>query len=267
MADFLHEIDIAARMESVRDMISHHGDRWWTTNAVVDGREGGTCEFRFPSAGFYATLRVLTNAPDLVEWRCVASTLSPAALKASGGTDVHEWVGTTIRFRLTATGPTSTRLRLEHLGLGASARFYSTQNNVWAFYLDSLKKLAETGEGNPFQGGRPGTETEGLVALAVPFRVIPDKIETATQAITTFIGQIEKNEPDTLVYRSYRDAEDSMSFIHYMIFRNSEAHRKHQESAYCAEFVKLLYPCCVETPRPMQLSLYREAALGMSASR
>ena len=156
MADFVHEIDIAADAESVRNLVSSRGDRWWTTNAVIDAREGGTCEFRFPSAGFHAIVTVMKNASDLVEWRCVDSTQSPAALKASGGTDAREWVGTTIRFRLTATGPASTRLRLEHLGLGASAQFYSSQNNVWAFYLDSLKRLAETGEGSPFQGGRPG---------------------------------------------------------------------------------------------------------------
>src|SRR5579872_423152 len=115
MADFVHEIDIAAEAESVRNLISSRGDRWWTTNAVIDGREGGTCEFRFPSAGFFATVRVMKNTPHLVEWRCVDSTLSPAALKASGGTDTREWVGTTIRFHLTAIGTASTRLRLEHL--------------------------------------------------------------------------------------------------------------------------------------------------------
>jgi hypothetical protein len=156
MADFVHELDIAARTEIVRDLISHHGDKWWTTNAIINGREGGTCEFRFPSAGFYAVVRVITNKPDLIEWRCVDSTLSPASLEASGGTDAREWVDTTIRFVLTALGPASARVRLEHLGLGASAEFYSTQNNVWAFYLESLKGLAETGQGSPFQGGAPG---------------------------------------------------------------------------------------------------------------
>jgi len=159
MADFVHEIDVAADTEAVRELISRHGDSWWTTNAIIDDREGGTCEFRFPSAGFFATIQVLKNAPDLIEWRCIDSSLSPASLKASGGTDAREWVGTTIRFVLTALGPASTRVRLEHLGLGASAEFYSSQNNVWAFYLESLKQLAETGKGNPFQGGPPHSST------------------------------------------------------------------------------------------------------------
>jgi len=158
MADFVHEIDIAASAETVRDLISHHGDKWWTTNAAGNGDEGGTYEFRFPSAGFYAVVRVTKNAPELIEWHCVDSILPQATLKASGGTDAREWVGSTIRFHLTAIKPASTRLRLEHLGLGASAEFYSSQNNVWAFYLESLKSLAETGKGSPFQGGPPGTE-------------------------------------------------------------------------------------------------------------
>jgi hypothetical protein len=159
MADFVHEINIAAKADAVRNLISSHGDKWWSTNAVIDDREGGTCEFRFPSAGFHAAVRVLKNMPHLIEWRCVGSTLSPAALEASGGTDPHEWVGTTIRFHVLPIEPGSTRLRLEHLGLGASAQFYSTQNNVWAFYLESLKSLAETGKGSPFQGDRPGADT------------------------------------------------------------------------------------------------------------
>ena len=159
MADFAHEIEIAADSQTVRKLIASHGDKWWTTNAVIDDREGGTCAFRFPSAGFHAVGRVQKNAPDLIEWHCVDSLLSPATLKASGGTDPREWVGTTIRFRLSATGAASTRLRLEHLGLGASAQFYSSQNNIWAFYLDSLKSLAETGQGSPFQGGPPDRST------------------------------------------------------------------------------------------------------------
>ena len=159
MADFTHEIEIAADAQAVRSLIASHGDRWWTTNAVIDDREGGTCAFRFPSAGFHAVVRVLKNTPNLIEWRCVDSILSAAALEASGGTDAREWVGTTIRFHLTATGAARTRLRLEHLDLGASAQFYSSQNNVWAFYLESLKKLAETGQGDPFQGGPPDSST------------------------------------------------------------------------------------------------------------
>jgi quinol monooxygenase YgiN len=262
MADFVHEIDIAANADAVRNLISSHGDKWWTTNAVIDDREGGACEFRFPSAGFHAVVRVIKNTPGLVEWHCIGSILPPAALKATGGTDAREWVGTTIRFHLATIGAASTRVRLEHLGLGASAQFYSTQNNVWAFYLDSLRSLAETGTGSPFQGGRPGTDTEGLVALAVAFKVKPDQIDEATRAIAAFIDHIEKNEPDTLVYRSYQDAEDPTSFIHYMIFRSAEAHHKHRDSVDCADFVKKLYPCCVETPRSTPLTLYREAALG-----
>lgn len=265
MVDFVHEIEIAADSATVRDLIAKRGDLWWTTNAVISDVEGGACEFRFPSAGFYAAVRVLKNAPGLIEWRCVGSTQSPSALRASGGTDTHEWVGTTIRFKIEPIASARTRLRLEHLGLGASADFYSTKNNVWAFYLSSLKKLAETGAGEPFQGGRPGSQTEGLVVLTVTFEVQPDKVELATQAIATFIENIERNEPDTLVYRSYRDLEEPNNFVHYMIFRSPDAHNKHRDSSYCAAFVKVLYPCCVDTPRMTPLALFREAAISASS--
>src|SRR5579864_7595065 len=134
MADFVHEIDISAGVEAVRRLIAQHGDEWWTTNAVIDGEEGGICNFQFPDAGFAAGVRVLQNTPELVEWRCISSIQSASTLSANGGTDPQEWVGTTIRFELSAAAADVTHLRLRHLGLGASATYYSTKNNVWAYY-------------------------------------------------------------------------------------------------------------------------------------
>jgi uncharacterized protein YndB with AHSA1/START domain len=154
MADFVHELEIAAPPDTVRKLLADRGDAWWTTNAVIDSQVGGSCEFRFPAAGFHASVRVVKNSGDLVEWYCVDS----ATPKSSGFKNLHDWIGSTIAFRLTPAAG-GTHLRLEHRGLGESAEFYSTRDNVWAHYLDSLKKLAETGAGAPYQGGPPGTRT------------------------------------------------------------------------------------------------------------
>jgi quinol monooxygenase YgiN len=257
MTNYLREIDIAAPRDVVRSLISERGDAWWTTNAVVNPAIGGACEFRFPAAGFHAAVRVMKNSTELVEWYCVSSTHP----KSSGFKDLHDWVGTTIRFNLTPAGK-ETHVKFEHLGLGESGDSYKSKFDVWAFYLDSLKKLAETGKGDPYQGGRPGTDTHGLIAKTVAFKVKPDLIDAAKDAIRAFIDNIEANEPDTLVYRSYTDADDILAFTHHMIFKNEAAYAKHRDSTYCAAFVKVLYPCCEALPRAVALTLFREAALG-----
>lgn len=100
------------------------------------------------------------------------------------------------------------------------------------------------------------------MAHLVPFRVRADSIVVAKAAIEAFIAKIERNEPDTLIYRSYRDEKDPLSFVHYMLFKDAAAQAKHRGSDYCAEFVKTLYPCCEQKPRPVNLALFREAAVG-----
>ena len=260
MADFVHELQIAASPDTIRQLIADRGDAWWTTNALIDSRVGGSCEFRFPAAGFHASVRVERNSEELVEWYCLDS----ATPRSSGFKNLHDWIGSTIAFRLRPDAG-ATHLRLEHRGLRESAEFYNSGSNVWAYYLDSLKRLAETGQGSPYQGGRPGTRTEGLVAKMVSFRVRQDQIATAEDAIQAFIDNIESHEPDTLVYRSYRDVDDLNSFTHYMLFKDADAYTRHRNSEHCAAFVSILYPCCEALPRAIGLSLYREAAVGVES--
>lgn len=262
MTDFAHALTIEADAESVRRAAASRGDAWWTTNAIIQDREGGFCEFRFPAAGFHAAFRVMANRPGLVEWYCTDSEHP----KSSGFKDRREWVGTTVRFEIEALGERRTRLKFRHAGLVESMECFDTCSNIWGFYLQSLKKLIETGKGEPFAGGAPGTQSEGLIAHMVPFRVRADKLEIATAAIRDFIDNIERHEPDTLVYRSYQEAGDRQSFVHYMLFKDAAAHVRHRESAYCADFVKTLYPCCEKKPVPLDLRLVREAALGTRLS-
>jgi quinol monooxygenase YgiN len=258
MSDFRHSLIIAAPAEQVHEIAARRANEWWTSNAIISDRDGGYCEFRFPATGFHAAFRVMKNTPTLVEWHCIDSQHA----KSSGFRDLREWVGTTVRFEIERLGDRQTRLGFEHAGLVDSMDCFGTCSNIWGFYLQSLKKLAETGKGDPFAGGSPGAQTEGMVAIMVPFTVQPEKLAIATAAIRAFIETIERHEPDTLVYRSYQDARNPLSFVHYMLFKDAAAHARHRDSAYCADFVKLLYPCCDKRPETLDLSLYREAALG-----
>ena len=151
MADFEHRTTIAAAPETVRRLLTERGEDWWTTDAVVDGKPGGISMFRFPGAGFFATLRVRTNEPGLFEWECLDSRNE----RAAGTAGERDWVGSTVRFAITPAGDGATDLVLRHSGLGPSADYYKNEFNVWGYYLDSLKALAETGRGNPYEGGRP----------------------------------------------------------------------------------------------------------------
>jgi len=46
-----------------------------------------------------------------------------------------------------------------------------------------------------------------------------------------------------------------------MLFKDAAAQAKHRGSDDCAAFVKTLYPCCEQKPEPVNLTLFREAAL------
>jgi quinol monooxygenase YgiN len=259
MTDFVHSITVAASAVRVHEIAARRGNEWWTTNAVIDDRVGGICTFRFPSAGFHAAFKVTTNTPDEVEWLCIDS-VHP---RSSGFKDLREWIGTTVRFGIDKIDDRTTRLHFRHVGLVESMECYGTCSNIWGFYLQSFRKAAESGAGEPFAGGKPGSQSEGLVCRMVPFRTQPGKLETAKAAIAQLLLQMEKNEPDAVVYRSYQDATDPLSFVHYMLFRSAEAHAAHTSSAHVSEFVKILYPCCEKKPEPVVLSLFGEAALSI----
>jgi hypothetical protein len=80
MADFVHELDIAASPDSLQKLIAERGDAWWTTNALIDSQVSGSCEFRFPAAGFHASVRVMRNSQDLGSIIC-----SPRAIARRPG--------------------------------------------------------------------------------------------------------------------------------------------------------------------------------------
>jgi quinol monooxygenase YgiN/uncharacterized protein YndB with AHSA1/START domain len=258
MADFEHEVTIAADPETVRRLLTERPDLWWTSNAVIDASPGGVSVFRFPVAGFHAAVRINTNKPGLVEWSCFDSETA----RSSGFKNLHDWVGSTIRFEITAKGGGQTELRLRHVGLGESAEYYRNGFNVWGFYMDSLKAVAEGRQGSPYQGGPPGARTFGMLAFLVPFTVREGEVEAAKHAIDDFVSQIEAREAGgTVVYRSYQQAKNEREFVHYMVFRDAAAHQAHLESPHRKAFVAQLYPLCERAPQAQPLTLGRESAL------
>lgn len=86
------------------------------------------------------------------------------------------------------------------------------------------------------------------ICIIITFKVKESEISKAQKAISEFIASIRKNEPDTLLYKSFQQADEPESFIHVMTFKNKAAQEIHRKSKYCQTFVEKLYPLCSETP-------------------
>jgi uncharacterized protein YndB with AHSA1/START domain len=116
---------------------------WWMTK--IDGANKAVGdEFSYRVPGVHScTMRVTELVPgERVVWTVVANHMTFIE-------DQSEWIGTEIRFELSAKGG-ATEVRFTHEGLVPSYECFDICRNAWTFYVgDSLRKLAATGEGEP----------------------------------------------------------------------------------------------------------------------
>lgn len=145
-ADFTTTITVDASPEAAFDAINDVAG-WWgritgTTTAVGD-------EFVYVVPGLhYSGQRVTAlERGRLVEWLVTGGYLAFVS-------DRQEWVGTTIRFDISAD-ESGTRVTFTHTGLDPEVECYDACSNAWSTYVrGSLKAFVETGTGTPnlFQG-------------------------------------------------------------------------------------------------------------------
>jgi uncharacterized protein YndB with AHSA1/START domain len=119
---------------------------WWTVFCEMDETPGGRASFRFPSSGFYTVAEIAKLEPArCVEW-LVLDQKHPEAM---GFSNSQDWIGTRIRFDLSALDKDRSRLVFTHVGLRPLECAGVCQKH-WAAYLDhSLRRYLETGQGNP----------------------------------------------------------------------------------------------------------------------
>ena len=132
-----HYLVINANISIVYEAISTEKGlaAWWTTKTMAKPEVGFVNEFRF-GEGELKQLRVTKLKPEAyVEWLSV------------GGDD--EWQDTKIGFQL-ENKDDKTILRFSHSDWRAMTDYYGTCNFHWGLFLNSLKKLCETGKGNPY---------------------------------------------------------------------------------------------------------------------
>ena len=142
MVDILHRVGARAPLDEVYAAVATPEGvaGWWTTDTTGKSEVGGALAVRFHDersgelvGGFEVEIEELDPA-GRVRW-----------LVASGSED---WIGTHISFELSEDDG-FTIVLFRHEGWREPVEFMHHCSTKWATFLMSLKKLAETGTGDP----------------------------------------------------------------------------------------------------------------------
>jgi uncharacterized protein YndB with AHSA1/START domain len=107
---------------------------WWTTDTTGDPEVGGKIHFQFGDRGFF-DMEVVELVPgSRVRWRVVDGP--------------PEWIGTTVTFDLEQQDEFTVVL-FAHEGWAEPVEFMHHCSTKWGVFLMSLKRLVETGQGEP----------------------------------------------------------------------------------------------------------------------
>ncbi|MGC5165646.1 SRPBCC family protein [Luteimicrobium sp. DT211] len=134
MVDILQRVGVVAPRETVRAALTTIDGLagWWTEDTKGEAVVGGEIRFDFEPGSI--TMRVLEDRTDLVLWEVVDG---PA-----------EWIGTRVRFGLDQQEE-YTIVHFSQEGWAEPVEFMAHCTTKWATFLMSLKRLAETGTGEP----------------------------------------------------------------------------------------------------------------------
>lgn len=94
----------------------------------------------------------------------------------------------------------------------------------------------------------------GMIHKIARYKVKPEKLAEAHEAIKEFVAAVKENEPGTLLYHAYQE-RNSFHFYHIMTFADSKAEEAHRNSEHTKKLVAELYPICDEPPRFGDLKL------------
>ena len=150
MKNYQCDVEIAAPAATVFEAITTEKGLkgWWTTTCEVGMGIGSRATFRFGKTYNVMLTEVLVPNREVV-WKCLE--------QHHDATELHrkdEWAGTRVKFKLESHSPSSTVVHFEHEGLTPQLECYRICEDGWGHFLKtSLKKLVETGKGEPYSGG------------------------------------------------------------------------------------------------------------------
>lgn len=142
---FSSEILVSASPEQVFHALTQEIDQWWTELSNPASKIGDQLTVRFEQSTYWV-MQVSEMQPNItVSWK-----VTKANHDLQGLNTPNEWEGTIIHWDILQQG-TKTRITLIHQGLTPILECYEICNMGWQYFLDSLKKHLETGEGNPYK--------------------------------------------------------------------------------------------------------------------
>ncbi len=138
MKTILHFFRVHAEPSVVyRALTTDEGlSNWWTRRVQAEQQVGGHVRFHFLE-GFNPVMQItaLDEAAG-VGWKCV---------------DGHDkWADNTFRFDLRAVDGETDLTFVQEYAVELSDEDYGQYNFNWGYYLNSLKRYCEAGEGAPF---------------------------------------------------------------------------------------------------------------------
>jgi hypothetical protein len=136
MADIRHIVRIEGSPKEVFEAVSSPS-RWWTPRVEGEGDPHGPLTLHFGHWDGRTDLRVVDRVPgERLVWEVMANN------------EGDEWPGTRITFDLEGD-ERGTLLRFGHCGWRDATDYFGECNGFWGYFMQSLKRLVETGRGSP----------------------------------------------------------------------------------------------------------------------
>lgn len=78
--------------------------------------------------------------------------------------------------------------------------------------------------------------------MTVQYKVKKKKLAKAKDALSEYVDAVKKNEPGTIEYKVFQDADNSSSFVHLMSFVDKNAKKTHEKTEHLKKLKKILVP-------------------------
>ena len=80
------------------------------------------------------------------------------------------------------------------------------------------------------------------ITVIVQYKIKKKKLAKAKEALSEYVDVVKKNEPGTIEYKVFQDADDSSIFVHLMSFVDKNAKKTHEKTEHLKKLKKVLVP-------------------------